>query len=83
MMKRDAKGVVFLARVLCALSVVAAVLGAVVFFAGMNQLGNLAGTQWILIAILLGIFSGNLHQCGVCYGKGSSCKCSGDAHVQQ
>lgn len=39
------------------LSVVATVLGAIVFVFGMEAIFNLAGTQWIMIAILLAVYA--------------------------
>ncbi len=44
-------------HVLMALSAAAAILAAVVSFSGMEAILGLAGTQWILVAILLAIYS--------------------------
>ncbi len=39
------------------LSVVAAVLGGVVSIFGMDQILGLAGTQWVMVAILLAVYA--------------------------
>ena len=66
------------AHVLGFLSLVAAVLAAVGFFGGMEQLWDLAGTQWILIAMMLGIYAIMVHQCAdQCCGRSSEGSCEG------
>ncbi len=60
-----------MAHGLFGLSVLAMILSAVVFYGGENIWG-LAGTQWILISIALGVFAANLHACRNC-GKDESC----------
>lgn len=75
------------AHVLGFLSLVSAVLAAIVFFGRMEQLWDLAGTQWILIAVMLGIYAVMVHQCadqccggsceGSCDGGSSCCKSEG------
>lgn len=53
------------AQVLMGLSVVATFLAAINFITGMNIL-NLAGTQWILIGILLAVWGNHIGTFG-CY----------------
>lgn len=73
MMKKHCNPIKF-AHALFSLALVAAVLAAVVFFAGMEALWNLAGTQWLLVSIALGVFAANLHMCKDCV-KSGGCTC--------
>lgn len=56
------------AHILMGLSAVAVILAAVDFVAKMNIL-NLAGTQWILIAILLAAWGNHAENCSGCGNK--------------
>jgi len=57
-----------LSNIALGLSVVAAVLGAVVSVFQLDTL-YLAGTQWILIAILLAVWAHTFENCGCCIKK--------------
>ena len=39
------------------LSVISLLVSAVIFFLKMDQILNLAGTQWILVSIILGVYA--------------------------
>lgn len=58
-----------LSKILLGLSVATAVLGAVVSFFQLDNLW-LAGTQWMIIAILLAVWAPALKDCGCCEKKG-------------
>lgn len=57
---------------LMALSLLSAVAAGYVFLTGQDVF-SLAGTQWILIAILLGVYSNHAYHCPLMKG-GSCCK---------
>ena len=61
-MMKNAKN---LASVAFWLSVAAIILAAAVFFMGMDNIIGLAGTQWVLVAIALGVYA--------IYFNGTSC----------
>lgn len=56
---------------LMVLSMAAAALAGYVFLT-QNSVFGIAGTQWILIAILLGVYSNHVHHCPL-LGGGSCC----------
>lgn len=56
--------------ILMVLSLLSAVAAGYDFMTGSN-LFNLAGTQWILIAILFAVYSNHVHHCPLM--KGSAC----------
>ncbi len=58
------------AHVLLVLSVLAIICAAVVFLGLTEAIFGLAGTQWLLIAIALGVFATNLRLCKDCYTPG-------------
>jgi len=51
--------------ILFILSVVALIITAYVTFTG-NDVFNIAGTQWMLVAIVLAVYSSHVHHCGCC-----------------
>ena len=62
------------AHFLLILSVLAIICAALVFLGVTEAIIGLAGTQWLLIAIALGVFATNLHLCKDC---SRSDKCDG------
>lgn len=61
------------AHIMLILSVLAILCAACVFLGVTEAIFGLAGTQWLLIAIALGVFATNLHLCKDC-GSGGKCE---------